>query len=64
MSIYNLIEYSSNYSETTGSLWLYSKNEASDFNNNIADTDKFQKMQQLLYHQSIFGIFGNHMKCS
>ena len=39
MSMYNLIEYSSNYSETTGSLWVYSKNEATDFNNNIADTD-------------------------
>ena len=23
----NLIEYSSNYSETTGKLWLYSKDE-------------------------------------
>ena len=28
--MYNLIEYSSNYSETTGSLWFYSKNEATD----------------------------------
>ena len=45
MSIYNLIEYSSNYSETTGSLWLYSKNEASDFNNNIADTDNFKSFK-------------------
>ena len=25
MPIYNLIEYSSNYSETTGSLWFYSQ---------------------------------------
>ena len=25
MPMYNLIEYSSNYSETTGSLWFYSK---------------------------------------
>ena len=45
MSIYNLIEYSSCYSETTGSLWLYSKNEASDFNNNIADTDNFKSFK-------------------
>ena len=28
MSMYNLIEYSSNYSETTGSLWFCSKDEA------------------------------------
>ena len=29
--MYNLIEYSSNYSETTGSLWFYSKDEATNF---------------------------------
>ena len=28
MRMYNLIEYSSRYSETTGSLWSYSKHEA------------------------------------
>ena len=27
MPMYNLIEYSSNYYETTGSLWFYSKDE-------------------------------------
>ena len=32
MPMYNLIEYSSNYSETTGSLWFYSKDEATNFN--------------------------------
>ena len=30
MSKYNLIEYSSNYSQTTGSLGFYSKNEATN----------------------------------
>ena len=30
--VYNLIEYSSDGSETTGSLWFYSKDEATDFN--------------------------------
>ena len=30
MSMYNLIEYNSNYSETTGSLWIYSKDESTD----------------------------------
>ena len=28
MPMYNLLEYSSNYSETTRSLWFYSKDEA------------------------------------
>ena len=28
MPMYNLIEYTSNYSEKTGSLWFYSKDEA------------------------------------
>ena len=32
MPMHNLIEYSSNYSETTGSLWFYSKDEANNFN--------------------------------
>ena len=36
MPMRNLIEYSSNYSETTGSLWFYSKDEAANSNNNIA----------------------------
>ena len=30
--MYNLIEYSSNYSETTKSLWFCSKDEATNFN--------------------------------
>ena len=32
---YNLLEYSSNYSDTTGSLWCYSKDEATDFDKNM-----------------------------
>ena len=34
--MYNLIEYSSSYIETTGSLWFYSKDEATNFNGDIA----------------------------
>ena len=45
MPMYNLIEYSSNYSEATGSLWFYSKDEASNFNNNIANTDNFKSFK-------------------
>ena len=40
--MYNLIKYSSNYSETTGSLWFYSKDEATNFNNNIENSGNFK----------------------
>ena len=40
--MYNLIEYSSNYFETTGSLWFYSKGEATNFNADIANTKNFK----------------------
>ena len=30
--MYNLIEYNSSYSQTTGSWWFYSKDEATYFN--------------------------------
>ena len=39
MPMYNLIEHSSNYSKTTGSLWFCSKDEATSFN---ADIDNFK----------------------
>ena len=42
MPIYNLLEYSSNYSDTTGSLWLYSKDKAKNFNANIEDNKAFK----------------------
>ena len=37
--MYNLIEYSSNYYETTGSLWFYSKDEAANFDADIVDNN-------------------------
>ena len=37
--MYNLIEYSSNYSEKTKSLWFYSKDEATDFNADIVNNN-------------------------
>ena len=41
MPIYNLLEYSSNYSDPTSSLRFYFKDEAANFNNAItADDDK------------------------
>ena len=45
MPMYNLIECSSNYSETTESLWFYSKDELTDFNNNIANTNDFKSFK-------------------
>ena len=38
MLMYNLIEYSSSYSDTTDSLWFHSKDEATNFNTDIANT--------------------------
>ena len=43
--MYNLIEYSSNYSETTGSLWFYSKDEATDFNADIANDNNCKSLK-------------------
>ena len=37
--MYNLIQYSSNYSETTRSLWFYSKDEAPNFNADIGNNN-------------------------
>ena len=37
--MYNLLEYSLNYSDTIGSLWFYFRDEATTFKNAIADYD-------------------------
>ena len=39
MPMYNLIEYSDNYSKTSGSLWQYYKDEP---NYNLASSESFQ----------------------
>ena len=39
MPMYNLIEYSDNYSKTSGSLWQYYRDEPSD---NLADSESFK----------------------
>ena len=44
--VYNLLEYSSSYSDTAGNLWFYSKDEATNFNNAIAaDDDTFKSFK-------------------
>ena len=40
--MYNPIEYISNYSERTENLQFYSKDEATDFNADTANTNSFQ----------------------
>ena len=45
MPLHNLKEYSSNYSETTGSLWFYSKDEATDFNADIVNDNNFKSFK-------------------
>ena len=41
MLMYNLIEYSSKCSDTTGSLWFYAKDEATNFNVDIGNKNNF-----------------------
>ena len=43
--MYNLIEHSSNYSETTGSLWFYSKDDTTNLNADIENTDDFESFK-------------------
>ena len=45
MPIYNLVKYSSNYSETTSSLQFYSRDEAINFSNDIAYTNNFKSFK-------------------
>ena len=45
MPMYNLTEYSSNYSGTTRSLLIYSKDEVTNFNANIANTDNLKSFE-------------------
>ena len=47
MLMYNLLEYSSNYSETTGSLWFYSKGEATHFNIDIVNDNHFKSFMYM-----------------
>ena len=44
MSMYKLLECSSNYSDTAGSLWFYWKYEATNFNAYITDTHNFKSI--------------------
>ena len=45
MPMYNLIQYSSDYSETTRSLWFYLKDEGTNFNVDIANDNDFKSFK-------------------
>ena len=48
MPIYNLLEYSSNYSDTTGSLRFYFKDGAANFNANTVSNNDFKYKTKLI----------------
>ena len=43
--MYNLLEYSSNCSDATGSLWFYFKDEAGNFHYNIGNNDNLESFK-------------------
>ena len=45
MSMYNLLKYISDYSDTTGRLWFYSKDEATNFNTDTEDNNNFKSFK-------------------
>ena len=47
------MEYISNYPEITGCLWFNSKDEATNFNGDVADTDEFKSFK---YQTKLLGI--------
>ena len=42
--MYNLIERSYNYFDTTDSLWFYSKNEVAKFHADVANNNAFKSL--------------------
>ena len=43
--MYNVLQYSSNYSDPAGNLLFYSKDEANDFNAGIASNNNFKSFE-------------------
>ena len=58
MPMYNLIEYSDNYSKTSGSLWQYYKDDPND---NIANSESF-KFKVKITEQSLITIIQKMLK--
>ena len=62
MPKYNPIEYSSNYSEATGSLWFYSKDEGTNFDADIPSNKNFKSFEcknKLLGNTETEGVNGS-----
>ena len=45
MLMSNLIEYSSNYSDTTSSFWFYSKDKETNFHVDIGNNNVFESLE-------------------
>ena len=58
MLMYNLLEYSLKYFDTTGSLGFYSKDETYSFNDDTVNSDDF-KTQLLIEHMKFLEITRN-----
>ena len=52
MQMYNLIEYSSNYWKTSGSLWQYYRNDPND---NITQSESFKFMIKITGETPVVG---------
>ena len=57
--MYNLLENSSNYYDTSGSLCFYSKDEATSFKADIANTDNYKYKTKLIGSTAAKGILKN-----
>ena len=56
--MYNLLKYNWDYSDTTGRLWFYSKDEATNFNTDTEDNNNFKSFKykaKLLENTEISG---------
>ena len=61
MSIYNLIEYSNNYSKTSGSLWQYCKDiPAVNDNNSIVNSAENNLTDSFNFKVKMTGQTGNY----
>ena len=50
--MYNLVEYSNNYSKTSGSLWQYCRD---DPNNNLVDSESFKSKVKIAGNTHVDG---------
>ena len=62
MSIYNLIEYSDNYSDTSGSLWQFKRDEVPpDIANLAVDNNGVFNSQSFKYKRALVGKTANYL---